>query len=75
MINLKIGKIYILSTFNNEHVKYIGFHNEIENLYLFEWKNPLSQRIVIRRIFNENDTYNEIDSGDDTDNEFLDDPY
>jgi hypothetical protein len=75
MINLKIGKIYILSTFHNEHVKYIGFHNEIENLYLFEWKNPLSQRIVIRRFFNQHDTYDEIDSGDDTDNEFLEDPY
>ena len=72
MINLKIGKIYIISTFHNERIKYIGNN---KNIYLFEWINPLSKRIIIRRIFNENDTYDEIDSGDDTDNEFLDDPY
>lgn len=73
MINLKIGKIYIISTFHNERIKYIG-HNK--NIYLFEWINPLSQRILIRRIFNENDTYYEINhDNDDTDNEFIDDPY
>jgi hypothetical protein len=72
MINLKIGKIYIISTFHNERIKYIGNN---KNIYLFEWINPLSQRIIIRRIFNENDTYHEIDSDNETDNEFIDDPY
>ena len=72
MINLKIGKIYIISTFHNERIKYIGNN---KNIYLFEWINPLSQRILIRRIFNENDTYHEMDSDNETDNEFIDDPY
>lgn len=71
MINLKIGKIYIISTFHNERIKYIGNN---KNIYLFEWINPLSQRILIRRIFNENDTYHEMDSDNETDNEFIDDP-
>ena len=72
MINLKIGKIYIISTFHNERIKYIGNN---KNIYLFEWINPLSQRILIRRIFNENDTYHEMDSDNETDNEFIDYPY
>ena len=72
MINLKIGKIYIISTFHNERIKYIGNN---KNIYLFEWINPLSKRIIIRRIFNENDTYHEMDSDNETDNEFIDDPY
>ena len=76
---LKLGNYYYLSTFGNEIVKYIGNSHKIEGVYLFEWKNTLDKKIVIRRRFFENDPlpiyidkyHNEYD----TDTEFIDDPY
>lgn len=80
---LELGNYYYLPTFGNEIVKYIGPSHKIEDLYLFEWKNFLDERIIIRRRFYENDNppiyvdkYNtEYNSDYDTDNEFLEDPY
>ena len=80
---LELGNYYYLSTFGNEIVKYIGISDKIEELYLFEWKNFLDERILIRRRFYGNDNppiyvdkYNtEYNSDYDTDNEFLEDPY
>jgi hypothetical protein len=80
---LELGNYYYLSTFGNEIVKYIGNSHKIEGVYLFEWKNTLNKKIVIRRRFYENDIlpisidkYNtDNDNDTDTDNEFLEDPY
>ena len=80
---LELGKYYYLSTFGNEIVKYIGTSHKIEGVYLFEWKNTLDKKIVIRRRFYENDDapiyldkYNtEYNSDYDTDSEFLEDTY
>ena len=76
---LELGKYYYLPTFLNNIVKYIGNSEKIEGLYLFEWKNTLGEKIVIRRKFYENDhlpiNVDECDIGCDTDNEFIDDPY
>ncbi len=80
---LELGYYYYLPTFGNEIVKYIWISDKIEDLYLFEWKNFLDKKILIRRRFYENDDlpiyvdkYNtEYNSDYDTDNEFLEDPY
>ena len=80
---LELGNYYYLPTFGNEIVKYIGISDKIEDLYLFEWKNFLDKKILIRRRFYENndlpiyvDKYNtEYNTDYDTDNEFLEDTY
>ncbi len=79
---LELGKYYYIDV-SNIIVKYIGPSHKIEGLYLFEWKNFLDKKILIRRRFYENDNapiyldkYNtEYNSDYDTDNEFLEDPY
>jgi hypothetical protein len=77
---LELGKYYYIDS-SNIIVKYIGPSHKIEDLYLFEWKNFLDKKILIRRRFYENDIlpisidkYN-TDNDTDTDNEFLEDPY
>jgi hypothetical protein len=79
---LELGKYYYIDS-SNIIVKYIGSSHKIEDLYLFEWKNFLDKKILIRRRFDENnpfpiylDKYNtEYNSDYDTDSEFLEDTY
>jgi hypothetical protein len=73
---LVIGKYYQLGDFK---VQYTGLDNEKDKNYLFQWTNPVNKVIVLRRTQN---TINDsppipinADDDDDTDEEYLDNPY
>jgi hypothetical protein len=72
---LIIGKYYQL-TFHK--AQYIGKSDDQQN-FLFEWKNPLGKKIVLKRTYDmvngENTKIPLYDYGNETDGEYSDDPY
>ena len=68
-----IGKYYDLDNMNN--VQYIGL-NKTRRLYVFQWRNPRGQFVIIRRVIDNAMTLIQKPTYDDeTDEEYLDDPY
>ena len=67
-----VGKYYDLDNMNN--VQYIGL-NKTRRLYVFQWRNPTSKLVIIRRIIDNTMSPLQNTTGDETDEEYLDDPY
>lgn len=67
-----VGKYYDLDNMNN--VQYIGL-NKTGQFYVFQWRNPLGQFVIIRRVFDNAMTLIQKPTYDETDEEYLDDPY
>lgn len=67
-----IGKYYDLDNMNN--VQYIGL-NKTGRLYVFQWRTPSGKFAVIRRIIDNTMSPIQTTTGDETDDEYLDDPY
>lgn len=67
-----IGKYYDLDNMNN--VQYIGL-NKTGCFYVFQWRNPRGQFVIIRRVIDNAMTLIQKPTYDETDEEYLDDPY
>lgn len=67
-----IGKYYDLDNMNN--VQYIGL-NKTGCFYVFQWRNPRGQFVIIRRVIANAMTLIQKPTYDETDEEYLDDPY